>query len=365
MKKVLALVLAVVLAFGMTSIGFAAAGDRINNIKGIGYSYTGLGDGTADLDNIVVSHNQTYKIWLYAKDSGDANINAWVNGKNNVAAPSTMTLSNLTGVSAKITWKKGGEYFNAPELKYDAKAGTCYVELKSKKGITVTSDKDIEGTLNVTYKSGKLDDGIGIAGIVRNTDENTYDQDSVWVKKNQYIYAQEFIKAMEVNFENDEAIGYLTVFSGKKYYWLIESDIQTADEAIMAKYDTIENVYHSYYSSNVNVGSTYVKFDLDEKYYVYNQDGKYLGMSDEKVALASIYYLSTAKIEMGDAVASEAPASEAPTAPADGTQNPAGGGDDAPANANNNPGTGANGFVNVAVVAGLVALAAAGLTSKK
>ncbi|WRS26709.1 hypothetical protein U6B65_10190 [Oscillospiraceae bacterium MB08-C2-2] len=152
------------------------------------------------------------------------------------------------------------------------------------------------------------------------------------------------------------------MMDGKKYYFTVNMEVSASDEKMLNKYSDL--MVYNLNQSGFSTGGKMVKFDLSgDKFYAYNDKGEAIGTTADLLPFSSKIYLSEKKLDVATAVEEVEESEEAvessvasSSAPEASVVNP---------NPNNNPNTGVNGLANVAVVAGVVALAAMGAVAFK
>ena len=407
MKKVLSLVLAAAMTFGMSAVAFAAEvdtslsmgfSDKIytNTTAGTGSSVRMIhNDGSVNLtmpngDNVLPGTKFTideYGIYGAYNDEG-----YWVQAavdKDTISYYNRTSDFSRNKVTVKKSVTKGGGLFKDPELKNDTrtyygrkldvdgkwvqdtskvtKVNIVRLQVEFKDPIVSVKEQEFDFKVYLAKSGSKITESeISVTGFQENEKIEVDGDDEVNLSDGQYAKAVAYTKGIKVDTGNGLFVT-TNMFEDQKYYAKSEqNEPSNADEDILAQYPEIESIY-TLYSINMKSASNVVTFDIDDKYYVYNQDGKYVGMSTDKLPMADKYYLATKKIDMDSGNVDEAPAdTDGDTTPVDvDTESPSTGGDDVAVNVNDNPGTGANGFVNVAVVAGMVALAAGAVSMKK
>jgi len=403
MKKVLSLVLAAAMTFGMSAVAFAA---QVDSSASLGFSGTirptgsaGTGssvwaihnDGSVNLtmtngDNVLAGTKFT--IDVYGLDNAGIALNdaktkyVQVVDKDNIGTYNRTSDFSRNKITVKKSVTKGGGLFKDPELKNDTytfdtkdvthpdgtavKFNIVRLQVEFKDPIVSVKEQEFDFKVYLAKSGSKITDSeISVTGYQENEKITVDEDDEVNLSDGQYAKAESYTKGILVDTGNGLFIR-TNMFEGQKYYAKSEqNEPSNADEDILAKYPEIESIY-TLYTINMKSASNVVTFDIDDKYYAYNQDGKYIGMTTDKLPMASKYYLATKKIDMDNGDVSEAPDDTEGTTPVDvDNESPSTGGDDVAVNVNDNPGTGANGFVNVAVVAGMVALAAGAVSMKK
>jgi len=333
MKKVLSLVLAVVLVFGMATVAFAAA-PKINGLEDPFNYYKGLGSSTVWGDSInegefAPCEERVTKLYLRGDNF------TWDSGSPTAAVSSSQLSNGKITVKKKIT--KGSNVLKDVTLERDG--AQMYIKVKYVTEYVSTSEQDFDFTVYLAKSGTKQGiSEIQIYGTMKNEEVLLDDGDEeVDLSDGQYAKADGYIKNVRVDTGNGLYIN-AKMFDGKKYYAKSNQDISASDDAVLNAYPEIETIY---YLNSINMSSSgnTVEFDIDDKYYVYNADGQYIGTTADKLPFSSKYYMANTKIDMGsDSASSEEPvengATEEPIA------NPGMGGDDVPANTYDNPGTG-------------------------
>jgi len=354
MKKVLSLVLAAVMAFGMSAVAFASDVEG-KNLLTFGASSVANNDYVRPGDKVQI-------IYYVLQDGAGSYYDL------------TLTAFSREKYTLKKKLSKGGELLKECKLKNVSRvpdgSGGYLTDAAGKevKGVVMeaefadpfvsTSDKDFDYTFYLAKSGTKMADTERyLVGTMENEVIEVDEDDEVNLSEGQVAKCITYTKAIQVDTGNGLFIN-TKMFEDKKYYAKSVQDITAADDEIIGKYPEIDTIY-TLYTINMNSAGNTVEFDIDDTYYAYNADGKYIGTTNDKLPMSKKYYLATKKIDM--AGVEETPADETPV----DLDNSVTGGDDVPANLNDNPGTGANGFVNVAVAMGLVALAAAGAVSLK
>ena len=260
-----------------------------------------------------------------------------------ISATATLRSSQLSNVGVRKVYQKGT---SGTIRDVDLQDSDSRVRVRTTKFYAKTGDTDVELKLGLTYKSKTSDDLVYEYSFNMVNSEETIEEGQIEAYSYGPVYQKAEATVRDVVFEGDEdgiVFATKTVVKGQKYYFNVDSDLSDSDAKIIADNPEVDSIYTVY---QVNMANATVQFkDLDREYYVYNAEGKLLGTTkDSKLALASKYILTTAKVNLAgeeepvdEASESEAPAPEASEVEAP----PMGGGEvvETPTN-NYNPNTG-------------------------
>ena len=387
MKKVLALVLAVVLAFGMTTVAFAATTqrDRLLQKTGAVLGESGWFINEEDDKGGWIANNKVTaqppagstldNLLLLPATEILIPLDTFFVGNTVNDTSTTLYAVNEASLSSDkilVRWNKMPtavrdiQYWTTSVLDASNKrVSRTFIRIRFQQELVAIRANQFDFELYLTKAGRKINDSImTISGEIVNEEEaSLYEGDTEVMLEGRKVKAIDYIKEIRVGGGNDVYLN-TRMFADREYYFNVTVEPKEADLDLMTKNPEIAAVYYlSQYGFTPLTGKI-IEFDIYDKYYVYNKEGQYIGLTTELLPYSPVMYLSEKQIDMGGNAAEE-PAGEAPAPSAPAPSNPSTGGDDAAPNANDNPGTGANGLVGVAVVAGLVALAAAGASKKR
>lgn len=353
MKKVLALVLAVVLAFGMSSVAFAAT----NQLDTIGdAAYDDL--KTDNKDNDILYPGSTTKY-----DSIDG------------AVLKTFNFNKDNNSSLRVVWEKGGDAVEYMRLKYvDIKNRTDgevteknhpYIELKLKENYTLVDGKDLQAKLTHSYKIGgkgnALKDEYRYYGKIANDKDTvsivTY-ATSKEAKENDMITVLD-----NTVYVAEDQSGYFTFGDSKRLIQVLAKATKNQkmflyfNENVIAevadKYDDIDAqiAYYNLPAKPEFSKDAVVTIDCDfvGKPYIYEYNNGKLTKIDAKWDNANGTFTFNTKVLTSYVVSDK----ELVTGTDDGTTTP------------NNPDTGANDFVGLAVALAVVSIAGIAVAKRK
>ncbi|MDR2932937.1 MAG: hypothetical protein LBV27_07500 [Oscillospiraceae bacterium] len=315
MKKILALVLAVMLVVGMTPAAFAA--DYDPGVVGLGYSSGPAVTPSGDIGEI---NPGVAKLILKLFDSTGVHQiteREWKDGKLSIQTQQSGGTKAIKGI----------------KVKYDS-AKNAYIEVEFADSYVATGEQEFKFTIYVLKDKSRIEDSkFEFEGKIKNKEQKIdTSYDFVYTYDVPVVEADEYLKAIKVDAGNDVIIS-AKMFAGKKYYARATVKVKSEDDAILTEYPDIDTIY---YLDTVNMsgsGNT-VKLDIGDKLFVYNKDLEYIGTTSDDLPFSSKYYVSSKELDVEDAGDIETP--EGPSE----AENPEMGGDDVPQNINDNPGTG-------------------------
>ena len=319
-----------------------------------------MGMNSSSIADLDIRPNAEIRMYLVSDDF------LWEasDGSTSAVSGAKVTTSQLrTGkITVKKSIAKGSNVIE--DITIDSDKEGAYVGVLFVEYFVSTKEQDVDLSVYLAKKGARRSGTeVSIAGTMAN-DEETVDEgdDYVSTEEGIVVEAQGYVRGIEVYLGNGVTIT-TNMFKNKRYYGIALNTLDTASSTIMDAHPSIENVI-TLKTINLKGSGNIVTFDMDEDYYVYSADGTYLGLSSEAVVYSDRYYFSTERLSIADD--KDDSSAELPDYTNDNTglDNENLGGDDG-GNANQNPGTGANGFVGVAIAAGLISLAAVGATARK
>lgn len=355
MKKVLALVLAVVLAFGMSSVAFAAI-STIDTIGGVAF------------DNLTFDPDDDTELRPGSTTKYD-NIDGVYIGD----APYNFAKANSS--SLRPVWEKGGDAVEYMRLKYvDLKDRTtgkvtengkdhAYIELKLKENYTLVDAKVLQAKLVHTYKLDKVNmkDEYTYKGQITNAKDTvsivTY-ATSKEAKENDMITVLD-----DTVYVAEDQSGYFTFGDSKRLIQVLAKATKNQkmflyfNENVIAevadKYDDLDAqiAYYNLPAKPEFSKDAVVTIDCDfvGKPYIYEYNNGKLTKVDAKWNNADGTFTFNTKVLTSYVVSDK----ELVTATDDGTTTPS------------NPDTGANDFVGLAVALAVVSIAGIAVAKRK
>lgn len=342
MKKVLALVLVAVLSLGMMVTSFAANSSTVDLDAALGLS---------DVKGATTDSGSEEDLDLRA----DAALYLSIPG---ATAATTEAQLKKDKITIQRTISSGSNIIRDIDFVTEGKGTGKYVAVRIRFVEEFVSTKDVDFSMTVYLaQKGKRQDktAIELTGTFGN-DVETVEEDRDYVDLSDKIVAEADGYNSKIEVYGGNGVSLMTkMMDGKKYYFTVDMDVDSSDEKVLNKYPDV--VVYNLNMVGFSTGAKMVKFDLDgDKYYVYNEKGEAVGTTADLLTFSKKFYLSEKKLDMsGIAEVEESDDVDASEAPAESSV----------ANNNNNPNTGVNGFANIAVVAGVVALAAAGAVAFK
>jgi hypothetical protein len=184
-----------------------------------------------------------------------------------------------------------------------------------------------------------------LANLTIQADDNT---DYADISDGEVVEAMDYIRAITLDLGDGVELS-TRLSEGRKYYGTAERVPYDDRDQFMDEYPSVEEAIVLKTVGLSGSASTVTLGEGLDSYYVYSEDGEYLGRGNDKLAYSDVYYLSSKKLDLAeddkpeDATKPTDPAANTeptdPTSSAPGTA-PSGSVPMSPPNANNNPGTG-------------------------
>lgn len=245
----------------------------------------------------------------------DSDFFEWKNGSPSPAAP--VSASALSRGKITVRKSSGKNSSIIEDVSFKSSNGRAYVEIEFVDLLVSTSDKEFDLTVYLAHNGSRSrDTEVQLTGVLANeyieVDEN---DDYIDISDGAILESDGYNRNIEV-YIGDGLSLYPKLFSGRKYYAVARQEVSSSDERILDRYPSIETVYRLYVVG-MNTSGKIAEFDLSDKYYVYGDDGKYLGTTNERLPFSSKYYLSSKRITLassdnGLAVEEEEPSGEQP-----------------------------------------------------
>jgi hypothetical protein len=219
-------------------------------------------------------------------------------------------------------------YIDGTDVKFDA------VKYYTKTGAT-----DCAFDWQLTFKDQRQGNTYSVDFTIENdTEEVSEDDDTAFTDGNIVVKADG--AARNVEMKAGEGI-YVTknFHDGQKVYCRYSLELSAGDEKLFQEFAELDSVYTGY-TTGVNSAGVTVRFDVDDTYFVYNENFELIGTTaDEKLPFSNKYYLTTAKVNLaGTDPVEEEPAEEEESTPAETGNSTTGGGEAVVTNYNPNTG---------------------------
>lgn len=294
MKKSIALVLAILLTFGMTTVAFAAA-PKITGIK----QPIAFNANPSDYD---VGPKTVWDFPL------TADMFEWSDGVAG-AVKGVVTTAQLTAANIEIK-SSSRDMSMIKSIAFVNKASslnTACLRIQFLDEYVGVDEKDFKISLYLTLKKTRIPTTeLILEGVFANPLAPVPDADAdyVYIGDGRVLKPKAYMKKVDVDLGSGILIQ-SRLYADKKYYGTAKEDITSADERILSKFPSIDSIY-TLKTVGLKANGNIVKFDFDGNFYVYGLDGKYLGRSNDLVAYSDRYYLSTKSIDMGGGITSSA-----------------------------------------------------------
>ncbi len=349
MKKIVSILLTVVLALGMTTMAFAAVGP-----EGKAYS----------LGNSARINNATKGTLLSDVETLNPKDVIYIPVLDDNGPVTQKSILSKDKITPSLKVRKGSTLLEKAE--FEVVNGAVYMKVEVKSPFVSTKAADLEFTAALAY-SNKADqnDVVSFYGKVENinnndkidTDDGVYDV----VDASVFEVDKNFTGRVSFDFGNSIVFNKVRVFSNQKFYLHLNQD---GNAEISKKYgDQADLSFYNFDGSLDNFSSVgTLSIPAEKNSYVYKiVDNTLVPVSYEyntdqdaveiQTKTLDNYVISDVKLNI-DLPAEEAPSDTDAPSQDSGTSN-------------DNPSTGASSMLNIAVVAGVLALAVAGGVSLK
>lgn len=307
MKKLLCILLTVMLALGMAVSASASMTTTSNTvtsgIKGINESSpisdlasfnVTVNDGKtstlslSDLADIEVAPGDVIKIPL------TGNLFMDVNGKAFTQTNVSLSALSSGGISVKSSFSKGAGTYTAS---LGGNRNGSYIMIEFDSNIYLTPQRFTSSIYLAKNGARKTSTKITIIGVMQTpTRELSWGDDYADISNGSAVYAKTAVRNVEL-YLGDYCTITRSLLKGVKYAGTATaSEIDDKDAAVLSKHPAIQYVY-KLKTVGLKATGNIVTFDLDYRYYVYDVNGRYIGMSDKPLPYWTKYYLSTKKYD--------------------------------------------------------------------
>lgn len=269
-----------------------SANNKITGIASgasLGDDYTVNGKAVSEyIDDLEVKPGDVIRLEF------DTDFFTWEGAK---PSPATgVTSSQLS--TGRITMKAVSKQGPIDDVRIVRENNKSYIEITIDD--SVNTAKEVKFSVEVGFShSGKYhtDSRARVKGVVKEDAYEIYDDDDyVDMTDNPVIEAVDSIRNGSFYIGDGMTI-LASLTKGRTYYAKSDGEYTNRDEQIFDKYSEIVDVYHIDYSGFS--ASSKVEFDTDERLYVYDYDGNYLGTTNDRLPLEKTYYLATKRINFG------------------------------------------------------------------
>lgn len=271
--------------------GFIAAA---NNIKVTQNSKTTSETSPSALSDMEVAAGAQVRIYFTPAMFKDAQ------GKVLSEINPNMKISTAMLRTGKITLRRSSQEGSAvvKNVSIANDNGNAYIKVEFVDDFVSIKDQDFAIRLYL-YANGRRvqNTRIDVTGTMRNKEETVYsDDDYVDLSTGVVAVPDAYIRSIEADLGNGVIMD-ARMFKGRKYYGKASTKISEADEVVLTKNYAIDMVY-TLSGINLKRDGNVISFDLDDTYYIYDGNGKYLGTSAQKLPWADKYYVASKKFTL-------------------------------------------------------------------
>lgn len=240
----------------------------------------------SDLSDLEVQPGDIIKIPLQGVLFKDSNGNPF--SQSNVS----LSALNSAGITVRATFSQGSGLYN---VSLGGNKSSSYIKIEFLKGHTFQGQRF--SSYIFLYKSGsrKASTRVAVRGKLETVPQELYSGDDyVDLSDGSAVHTNATLRNVEIYLGEGCTIT-RTLARGQTYAGIATvDDINSNDMYTLSKYPNIAYIY-KLETIGLKVAGNIVTFDLDRKYYVYNSNGTYIGMSNQALPYWTKYYMSTTK----------------------------------------------------------------------
>lgn len=288
MKRFVSILLVLMLALGLAPTAFAAAGGKITGI---------LKPFADDQTGITIQPGQVLEFPL------TADMFSWEDGTGEKKEPVSKTKLNSAKVAPKVSYtlNKSKNYVEKIDISTKGfsvtdNEKTAYVRVTFSDSIGASDEVDFSFVVYLTYNNNRIkDSAVEFEGTISpETILVSADEPYVDISDGEVAEAEEYIRSIDLHI-GEGIIIRTKMMQDKKYSGKAESVVSEEDSEVLDTYPEIDTVYTL---RGTNISSGKVIFEMDDKYYVYDADGKYAGTTNDELKYSNKFYLATEKIDL-------------------------------------------------------------------
>ncbi len=297
MKRIVSFVLATILCLGFATVAYAAG-----DISGIKESL--------DYNNQSYLENTEYKPGDVLEFPLTANMFEWSDGSvGGAGIPVTKAQLSKAKVDIKYSGSdtsmiKSISIEESKNYSLTGKQKTAYVRVVFKDTSTAVDPVNFRISLYLTYKNSRNETSKAVieGSFQAPTISVSANKDYVDISKGQVLVPTEFIRSIDVDIGAGVIIK-ARLYADNRYYGKAEERRGSADDAVLAKFDSIEYILFLS-TKNLKASGNIVDLSAYNNMYVYDGTGKYLGTADSLLPYSDKYFLSYKQINMTGSVPS-------------------------------------------------------------
>jgi hypothetical protein len=299
MRKYRMVIMAVLCAVLITA-GFpvnAKTSARIADVEDTYWSETSLADVAvlsygyvADLQDLFVRPGELLQIMLPPE--------AFVDSEGNVLAGDALSSSQLAEGKVSVRYKAtaGAQALAGVTVGYDAEIGAC-VLVQFQPELVKTQETTFEYDIYLTVRGRRrANTTFTIAGKIANPVVYVYGHEEVVnLSGGTVAEATTYIRDIRLDLGNGLSVNN-SLYEGSRYYGVAAVEQSADDTPLLPDYPEVELIYTLSTIGLKREDRDIVTFDFTERYYVYNQDGKYIGTTNKLLPYSAKYYLALTQI---------------------------------------------------------------------
>lgn len=206
----------------------------------------------------------------------------------------SLSALNSGAIGVKSVFSKGPSTYTAS---LGGNRNGSYIQIEFKEGVYLTPQKFTSYICLTKSGSRKMSTRINITGEMQSQSKELYlGDDYADISDGSFVAAKASIRSVEL-YLGEYCTITKNLVRGQNYAGTaVTDDITDQDAKILDKYPSIQYLY-KLKTVNLKASGNIVTFDLDRKYYVYDSNGAYIGMSNQALPYWTKYYISDKKYD--------------------------------------------------------------------
>jgi hypothetical protein len=244
-----------------------------------------------DLQDLFVQPGETLQIALPPE--------AFVDSEGNVLAADALSSAQLDEGRVSVRYRAvvGVQALAEITIGTDPDNGACIL-VQFQPQFVQTQEREFEFDVYLTVRGKRKESTLfTIAGRIANPVIYLNEHDDYADLSNGTVAeAMAYIRDIQLNLGNGLLLN-SSLFKGSRYYGVAAVEESDTENPLLPDYPEVELLYTLHTIGLKREDRDTVTFDFTQRYYVYNQEGKYIGTTSNMLPYSAAYYLTSTQID--------------------------------------------------------------------